>query len=108
MRSVAVSGAGDRLFSGSQDNTLRFWDLAAGSQTEEYVQNSAVWTVAISTDDMKVAIGLESGALKVADSWTEETLFEDSKALTKTVHFVEFSPDGTLLVKGSYDKTIRL
>ncbi len=46
----------------------RFWDLTAGSANEKNLcQNSAVWTVAISGDDMKVAIGLESGALKVVD-----------------------------------------
>ncbi len=38
------------------------------------MQSSAVWTVAISEDGMKVAVGLESGALKVLDSWTGETL----------------------------------
>ncbi len=106
--SVAVSSSGDRLFSGSQDSTLRFWDLTAGSQTEELVQNSAVWTVAISADDMKVAIGLEDGALKVVDSWTGETLFEDTEAHTEVVYSVEFSPDGKLLATGSWDKTIRL
>ncbi len=63
VRSVAVSNAGDRLF----------WDLATGLQAEEIVQSSAIWTVALSADDMKVAIGLENGALKVLDSWTGET-----------------------------------
>ncbi len=72
------------------------------------MQNSAIWTVAISADDMKVAIGLENGALKVVDSWTGETLFEDTQAHTKTIYSVEFSPDGKHLVTGSWDKTIRL
>ncbi len=72
------------------------------------MQSSAIWAVAISADDMKVAIGLENGALKVLDSWTGETLFEDTRAHTRTVYSVEFSPDGKRLVTGSWDNTIRL
>ncbi len=49
------------------------------------MQNSAVWTVAISGDDMKVAIGLESGALKVVDSWTGEYSLRNSKHIRNCV-----------------------
>ncbi len=72
------------------------------------MQNSAVWTVAISADGYEVAIGLESGALKVLGSRTGETLFEDTDANTKPVMSLEFSPDRKHLVTGSWDKTIRL
>ncbi len=108
VRSIAVSSAGDRLFSGSQDRTLRFWDLTARLQTEEFVQSSAIWTVAISADDMKLAIGLENGAVKVLDIWTGETVFEDTEAYIKPVYSVEFSPDGKRLVAGSRGKILRL
>ncbi len=75
VRSVTVSSAGYRLFSGSQDRTLRFWNLTARLQTETFVQSSAIWAVAVSADDMKVGICLENSALKVLDSWTGEALF---------------------------------
>ncbi len=82
--------------------------MTAGFQTQEFAQSSAVWTVALSADEKKVAIGLESGGLKVLDSRTGETLFEDTEAHPEAVYSVEFSPDGKHFVTGSRDETIRL
>ncbi len=45
-----------------------------------------------------MAIGLESGALKVLHCLTGETLFEDTGTTSEAVYSVEFCPDGKQLV----------
>ncbi len=79
----------------------------ARMQTGEFVQSSAIWTVAISADDMKVAIGLENRALKVHGSLTRETLFEDNHPHAKTVYSVEFRRKVKRFVTRSVNNTIR-
>ncbi len=90
---TAVSNTGGRVLFGSQDSTLRFWDLTARLQTEEFVQSSAICTGVIPADEIKVAIDPENRAFKVQDSWTGETHFEDTEAHADIVYSIEFSPD---------------
>ncbi len=90
LRSVAFSPDGTKIVSGSKDRTIRIWDLGAPR------------------------------ALKIAPPWPKLTpvlacladalglLSEKTNAHGYSISSVAFSPDGTKIVSGSSDGTIRV
>ncbi len=62
---AAVSGDGGRIFSVTHDGFLRIWNGNDGSRIDEFYQGSAAISVAISPDDLSVAIGFRNGNVKV-------------------------------------------
>jgi WD40 repeat protein len=88
--SVAFSPDGSKIVSVSKDRTIRIWDLGAPR------------------------------ALKIAPPWPKLTpvlacladalglLSEKTNAHGYSIRSVVFSPDGTKIVSGSYDGTIRV
>jgi WD40 repeat protein len=52
---VAVLADGSRALSGSDDHTLRLWDLATGKCLAEYYADAAIGCVAFARDDVIVA-----------------------------------------------------
>ncbi len=103
---IAVSGNGERILSSSLDKTLRIWDVSTGTQVGELLQSCGVNCVSVCANDKKIAIGLSDGTLKVLDYFTEEVLFEDTKAHEISVRCVAFCPNGLYLATGSRDKTV--
>ncbi len=69
-------------------------------------RGSAVYCVAMCTDDRKVAIGLRNGTLKVADCCTGETLFENAEAHSGGVSCIAISADGRRLATAPGGKNI--
>ncbi len=106
--SIAVSFNGERIFSGSRDGTLRIWNGNTGLEIEKFELGSPVLCVAINAGDQNVAIGCESGTVKVLDSCTEETAFVADKAHSTGVASIAYSPDGRRLATGACDMTLGL
>ena len=97
---VAVSPDGTRIVSGSEDRTVRVWNLADGGleRTLEGHTDSVV-AVAISPDGTRVVSGGRDGTVRVwnlADGRLERTLEG------YVVWSVAVSPDGTRIVSGSW------
>ena len=97
---VAVSPDGTRIVSGSEDRTVRVWNLADGGleRTLEGHTDSVV-AVAISPDGTRVVSGGEDRTVRVwnlADGRLERTLEG------YVVWSVAVSPDGTRIVSGSW------
>ncbi|CAD5948055.1 serine/threonine-protein kinase [Planktothrix agardhii] len=107
VESVAFSPDGRTLASGSDDNTIKLWDVQNRRQIATFTGHSSpVLSVAFSPDGRTLA----SGSYKTIKLWDVQNRRE---VATLTGHSdyvwsVAFSPDGRTLASGSWDKTIKL
>ena len=66
MWSVAIAPDGQSLVSGSEDRTIRQWDLASGELLQEFAgHQDAVRTVALSPDGTTLASGSSDNTIKL-------------------------------------------
>jgi WD40 repeat protein len=95
----AMTKDGKRAVTGSDDNTIRVWDLGTGQEIARFQHNTQVWPVAISNDGKKVvSAGLDSN-VRV---WDVDKKVEIRKLEHPTrVWSMAFSPDGKVLVCGT-------
>ncbi|KAJ5633164.1 hypothetical protein N7490_009503 [Penicillium lividum] len=106
--SVAFSPDGLTLASSSNDNTIKFWDTAAGTQRQTLEGHSGwVRSVAFSPDGLTLASGSEDKTIKLWNTVTglqRQTLEGHLGSVTS----LAFSPDRLTLASGSEDRTIKL
>ena len=106
--SVAFSPDGQRLATGSEDNSAKIWDLQSGKQTLSLDgHTSSVTSVAFSPDGQRLATGSEDNSTKIWDLQSgKQTLSLDGH--TSYVTSVAFSPDGQRLATGSSDNSAKI
>ena len=128
VETLAFSPDGGMLASGSRDNTIRLWDVETHEVLHTITEHEDdVWTVAFSPDGKTLASG-GGDTVSLWDVTTAErqqtfvkpidpeTVVEDPEASEgdapaenpANATSLVFSPDGAILVSGSYDATIRL
>ncbi|OJJ68072.1 hypothetical protein ASPBRDRAFT_47014 [Aspergillus brasiliensis CBS 101740] len=107
--SVAFSGDGQLLVSGSGDETVKLWDAATGALKHTLEGHSdSVSSVAFSGDGQLLASGsYDKTTIKL---WNAATgaLKHTLEGHSGSVSSVAFSGDGQLLASGSRDETIKL
>jgi len=107
VRSVVFSSDSSLLVSGGDDQTVRVWNVEAGTQTAALQGHiSRIWSVAISPDNKIIASGSEDNTIRL---WRTQSgrcfrIIETEQR----VWSVAFSPADQLLASASDDHDVRL
>ena len=106
--SVAVSPDGRHIVSGSDDKTLRVWELETGRCLHTLQGHTeSVNSVAVSPGGRHIVSGSDDKTLRVWELETGRRL-NTLQVHTSSVKSVAVSPDGRYIVSGSHDKTLRV
>ncbi|KAH8601786.1 hypothetical protein B0O99DRAFT_562479, partial [Bisporella sp. PMI_857] len=107
VKSVAFSPDGQRVVSGSDDETIRLWDAATGA-LQQTLKGHSDWvnSAAFSPDGQLVVSGSDDKTVRLWDAATG-ALQQKLEGHSGWVNSVAFSPDGQRVVSGSDDKTVR-
>ena len=106
--SVAVTPAGTRLVSGSDDHTLRVWDLASGVELATLSgHRDMVLATAVTPDGSRLVSGSADETIKIWDlaTFREVATFSGHRS---SVRAVAVSPDGMRVVSASDDCTVKI
>ncbi len=115
VNSVAISPDGQTLVSGSDDKTIRVWNLHSGELLRTLrghsgwvIRADGVMSVAISSDEQTLGSG--GGDDKTVRVWNLHSgeLLRTFKGHKDWVRSVAISPDGNTIISGSDDKTIKV
>lgn len=102
--SVAFSSNGKMIASGSNDKTVRLWNLK-GEQLLKIDLLAPARSLAFSPDGKMIAVGANSGAIYL---WNlKGKLIGSPFNHNGSVESVVFSPDGKQIISGSRDQTVR-
>ncbi|MEM9214798.1 MAG: TIR domain-containing protein [Cyanobacteria bacterium P01_F01_bin.150] len=108
VRSVSFSPDGQTLVSGSDDTTVKLWDVVTGEQLNSFTgHDNWVWSVGFSPDGQTLVSGSADKTIKLWDVESGKEL-RSFTGHDRHVLRVRFSPDGQTLVSGSADKTAKL
>jgi WD40 repeat protein len=108
VNSIAFSPNGQMIVSGSDDGTIRLWDIQGNPISQPFtVHNAAVNCVAFSPDGQMIVSGSDDGTIRLWDI-QGNPISQPLTVHNTAVNCVAFSPDGQMIISGSNDKTVRL
>jgi WD40 repeat protein len=107
---VAVNPDGQTLVSGSEDGTVRVWDLHTGQMLRRLDGHAGgVYAVAICPDMLTLLSGSADGTIRMWNLHSGAMLhiFTGQSGWPINATSLTISPDGRLLASGNQDKTIK-
>ena len=109
VNSVAFSPNGSQMVSGSDDMTIRIWEVDSNKQTCAPLlgHEGSVQSIAFSSDNKRIASGSTDGTIRVWDASSRQVI-DVLRGHSGTVESVAFSPDGRKIVSGSSDTTVQI
>jgi WD40 repeat protein len=108
VKSVAVSRNGELLASGSNDRTVRVWNVSSGRELLNLVGHEGpVEVVLFSPDDRWIISGSTDSTIKVWDTVSGRPL-QTLKGHIAGITALAISGDGRTLASGSADNSIKL
>ena len=108
VNSVSVTPDGRSVVSGSNDKTLRVWDLETGRCIQILEGHSdSVNSVSLTPDGRRVVSGSNDKTLRVWDLATGHCI-QVLEGHSDSVSAVSVTPDGRRAISGSWDKTLRV
>jgi WD40 repeat protein len=112
---VGFTADGEFVLSGSEDKTVRLWDVAAGHELRKFTgMMRPVFAVALSSDGMNVAASggkstpPSEGVVRVWEVAGGQQITKMDAGPLKLVRGLAFSPDGHYLALAAADQTLRL
>jgi len=105
---IAVTPDGKQLISGSNDNTLKIWDLETGKEKFSFIGHSdEITAIAITPDGNQIISSSRDGTIKAWNLKNREKLLTiDSHQ--NSVNNIALTPDGKEIISGSSDKSLRV
>ena len=108
VNTIAISQNSQTLVSGSDDQTIKIWDLFKLQELRTLQgHKNWVYSVAISPDGKTLVSGSKDHTIKVWNAKTGQEL-HTLTGHTSFVNSVAISPDGQKIASGSYDRTIKI
>jgi WD40 repeat protein len=105
---IAISADGKKALSGSEDQTVRLWDVATGRELLRLRSvNEEILGVAISPDGREAATAVKDGTVRLWDLESGKQRLA-IKAHTERATVVAFTPDGRGVLSGGWDRTLVL
>ncbi|RKZ40903.1 MAG: hypothetical protein DRQ49_02635 [Gammaproteobacteria bacterium] len=103
---VAISNDSQKVFSATDDGTMKVWDVESG-KAKTINENDQIWAAAFSPDGSKILSGNAEGVIKLFDSESGKEIraFNGHSA---RVDSIAFSPEGNQAVSGGHDGTIKV
>ena len=114
--SLAITPDGTKVVSGSNDRTIKIWNLTTGQELLTFFPCYSTagllsWLfflfVKVTPDGTKVIAGSTEGTIEIWDLNIEQELCT-LYAHTETLTTVDITPDGEKIVSGSVDETIKV
>jgi len=108
--SVAYSGDGHFLVSGSKDGTVRVWDTRSGEETIAPLRSGSkhVTCVDFIQDGLSVAAGTDSGTVCIWGLLTGQSTMQQLVGHSKAVVSVASSSNSVFIASASEDQTVRV
>jgi WD40 repeat protein/serine/threonine protein kinase len=105
---IAFSDIGERIATGSRDQTARIWNTTEGKELQTLTGHTgAVRCVAFGPEGDKVVTASDDGLAKLWDIETGQEVLS-LEGHTDYVWCAAFTPDGQRIVTASEDRTIRV